>query len=399
MKQAHLNSNVKVNYFKNGKLNSAVLSLKGKSYTINNVKPARIAKGNLYLIPAMVDLKSYLGEPGNDLAESLDSICKTAELGGFERVLVHSNAERLIQNKEDVSFVTRKGKVALQPVGSALVDGEKEKMSNLFEMNKAGARVFAFPGIKSSSSSSIQITQQYINNFEGQLMVNAYDNGIKPNAIVAETPVTTALGFSGAPDMTEHIIVKRDIEIARYNCAPIHFSGISTLESVEEIAKAKKEGLRVTCDVSIFSLCYTDKDLEEYDSNLKIFPFLRTKTHQTALLKGLKNGVIDAIASYHQPQIVEDKNCEFDFAKYGAISLQTFMPLALKHVIPVIGWTRFIECSSTLPLKIAHEEHSGQFILIDTEAEWEFNKKSNASLSSNSNLFGAKLKGKVLAKI
>lgn len=390
-------SNAQLAHFYNkGKWSLVDVSTKDGKWEIK--KSNHNNQSTLYLIPALVDLKGYLGEPGNDLAESLESIMKCADAGGFERILVHSNENRLLKNKEDIAFVTKSGKTILQPVGSAVKGIATEEMSDMYEMHKAGATVFAFPGIGAKSGGVTQRTHQYIHNFGGLLMTNVYDAAYNKQAMVAETAKITELGFSGAPDFSELTIVQRDIAIANYNCAPIHFSGITTKESVAAIARAKKEGIRVTCDVSIFSLCYTDEDLETYDANLKVFPFLRTQEHQKALLKGLKDGTIDAIASYHQPQQIEDKLCEFSFAKFGAISLQTFISMALKHVIPHIGWDTFVKVTSINPMEISQSSSSDHYILVDTELEWSLNEKTNLSLAKNTSLFGTVLKGKVIGK-
>lgn len=383
-----------VNFYNKGEFSVVDLSVSGKDLKIQKSKQKKANR--FYLIPAMVDLKTNLGEPGNNLAETLSSLGKSAQSGGFERILVHSNTNRLLKNKEDILFVNQPNKISIQAVGAA-TKGNHE-MAELYEMYTAGSKVFAIPGRASVNSGLTQRIQQYINNFEGNLMVNPYDDQIRHSAQVAETPVTTSLGFSGAPDMAEYTIVERDIAIAKYNCAPIHFSGITTKESVEAIKKAKKEGVQVSCDVSIFSLCYTDEDLTEYDSNFKLFPFLRSLEHQAALLQGLKNGTIDAIASYHQPQIVEDKKCEFSFAKYGAISLQSFLPMAIAHVIPRIGWERFVECTAIQPIKIAKAKQSSQFILVDTQSTWTLNKKTNHSLSNNSPVWNQELKGSIIGR-
>ena len=385
---------VPVNFYKDGELNLVDLSLSGNtiSFKKNNSKKT----SSLYLIPALVDLKSYLGEPGNDLAETLESLISAAEKGGFKHVLVHSNEYRILKNKEDIQFVNASGQVMLQAVGSATKKLDLEEMADLFEMYQAGSKVIAFPGIKAASSGITQRTQQYLNNFNGILVVNPYDSDIRSEAMVAETPVTTSLGFSGAPDMAEYSIVERDIAIATYNCAPIHFSGITTKESVDVIAKAKIKGINVTCDVSIASLCFTDENIEGYDSNFKLNPFLRDKIHQKALFKGLKEGTIDAIASYHQPQIIEDKKCEFGFAKYGITSLQTYLSLDIEHIIPQIGWEKFISCASLNPEKISGNTCGNKYILIDTEETCTLNEKTNQSLSKNSPVWGQQLHGKVL---
>jgi len=357
---------------------------------------------HLHIIPAMVDLKSYLGEPGDDLAETIEVASKNALASGFDQVAMHSNKHRLLKNKEDIQFVLNesvKHKMTFLPVGSILSNTESEQMSALFEMNEAGAIAFSNPNNESMGAGFMQRAQQYISTFNGLLMTHALEGSLTQHAVVAETSSNTQLGFNGSPAMAEVVNIERDIAIAAYNCAPLHISGVTTKRGLTAIKAAKKQGIAITCDVSIFSLCFTDENLKTFDTNLKLFPFLRTKEDQQALFEGLKDGTIDAIASYHQPKVIENKVCEFEYADFGAISWQTFIPMALNKVIAKIGWDLFIAATSTNPAKILNINQSSNHIVVDEKIEWDYNEKSNLSLSSNSPMFNQKLKGAVIGKI
>lgn len=369
------------------------ISISGTSW---KKKSSNSKKSSEYVaIPALIDLHATLGEPGNDLAESLESFIQAAKKGGFISVWAFSNRFRELVNKEDVLAIKSNKSVRVTPIVNAKKGTDNgDAMSNLYELAQAGSVNSYLNGI--DNSGEVQRTHQYINNFNGLLIVKPYDPSFRDNTQVAETAVTTGLGFSGSPDLAEFTAVQRLIEIANYNCAPLHIPGISTKQAVEAIAAAKKRGIQITCDVSIFSLCYTDEDLKEYNSNLKLRPYLRTQEHQNALYKGIKDGTIDAIASYHKPCTIEQKECEFNFADFGAISFQTFLPMAINKVIPKIGWEKWVDLTHHNPRKIAKLDSSDKYLLISVDKEWDYNLKNNASLAQNSPLFNKQLKGKII---
>jgi len=386
----------------NSKKVSILCDKTGQFSIVKDGKLKGVDGSHLHIIPALVDLKSYLGEPGDDLAETIEVASKNALASGFDQVAVHSNKNRLLKNKEDIHFVlneSKKYKMTFLPVGSIITQSDNEQMTALFEMKEAGAIAFANPNNESLGAGFTQRVQQYMSTFNGLLMTHALEGSLKQFAAVAETSSNTQLGFNGSPAIAEQINIERDIAIAAYNCAPLHISGISTKQGVTAIKAAKKQGVAITCDVSIFSLCFTDEDLRTFDTNLKLFPYLRSKKDQAALFDGLKDGTIDAIASYHQPKVIESKACEFDYADFGAISWQTFIPMALQKVITKTGWDMFIEKTSNNPAKILNIQNSENYIVVDELQEWDYNETSNLSLSSNSPWFNKKLKGAVIGKI
>src|SRR5690606_16513830 len=161
------------------------------------------------------------------------------------------------------------------------------------------------------------------------------DVSVAAGAKMNEGVTSTYLGMRGNPNLAEALMVARDLYLAEYNDAPIHFSTISTAESVDLIRRAKAKGVRVTCEVAAHHLVMTDELVVGFDSNYKMSPPLRTSADRKALLKGVKDGTVDAIVSQHTPHEVEYKEVEYQIAEDGIIGLQTVLPLVLQAGLTV----------------------------------------------------------------
>jgi dihydroorotase len=212
------------------------------------------------------------------------------------------------------------------------------------------------------------------------------------------------LGLKGIPALTEELAIKRDIELAKYANAAIHFSHISSKGSVEIIQKAKRQGLNITCDVAIANLCFVDSDLKDYNSNLKLNPPLRGKEDRKALWAGLVDGTIDAIVSDHNPQNIENKEVEFEYAEEGMITLQTLLPMVIANAPKGFEISNIVEKLCLNPRKIIGQDlpildknQTVDFILFDPTKKWIFNNLTNKSKSRNSMLFDKEIIGKVMA--
>ena len=218
-----------------------------------------------------------------------------------------------------------------------------------------------------------------------------------------EGVTSTMLGLKGMPSLAEELAIKRDLDILEYTGGKIHFSCISTSGSVNLIKEAKKKGLQVTCDVNVHHLIFDDTMLTDFDTNYKSNPPFRNKKDQKALINGIKDGIIDAIVSGHQPQDAENKNLEFDQAAFGLIGLQTFIP-AFFMIQEQLEMVDVIKLISHNPRKILGlepvsivENATANMTLIDPKEEWIFDDKTNKSKSRNSPFFEKSLKGKVKA--
>src|SRR5690606_7940396 len=239
----------------------------------------------------------------------------------------------------------------------------------------------------------------YSKGFGGLVFSYAEDKSIAGNTKMNEGAMSTYLGMKGNPNMAEEVMISRDLFLAEYNDTPIHFSTVTCAGSVDLIRRAKKKGLKVTCDVAAHHLLYTDEEIASFDSNFKVKPPLRTKTDRSALVKGLKDGTIDAIVSQHTPHEVEYKTVEFEIAEFGIIGLQTVLPILLK-----IGLTLelIVEKLSVNPRKILNlpepvleVDQPANLILINPDELWIFDEHTNRSKASNNPLFNSELKGKV----
>jgi dihydroorotase len=206
--------------------------------------------------------------------------------------------------------------------------------------------------------------------------------------------------MKGLPSLAEEMHISRDIFLAAYNDTKVHISNVSTAGSVALIRKAKKEGVKITCDVTAHHLVFTEELLGDFDSNYKVKPPLRSKADVKALIAGLKDGTIDAITSQHRPEEIEFKNVEFEIAHYGIIGLQTVLPLLIKAgldeglIVEKLG----INPRKLLNLKVPvlAEGEDANFTIFSSVQKWDYNTASNYSKSANSPLLGTTLIGKAL---
>jgi len=201
------------------------------------------------------------------------------------------------------------------------------------------------------------------------------------------------------PALAEEMHISRDIFLATYHQAPVHISNISTAGSVAIIKKAKKDGLKISCDVAAHHLVFTEELLNDFDSNYKVKPPLRGKADVKALLAGLKDGTIDAVASQHRPHEPEFKNVEFEIAAYGIIALQTVLPLMVKAGLDAAQIAEKLAVNPrkllNLPVPVLAAGETANFTLFSLTDKWEYNTAANYSKSRNTPLLNQTLTGKV----
>jgi dihydroorotase len=273
-------------------------------------------------------------------------------------------------------------------------------MAEMYDMYQSGAKAFTDGNRPVQDAGLMERALLYTKGFDALVMSYPEDTAIAGKAKVHEGVVSTMLGMKGIPSLAEELMIARDLYLAEYTDSRIHFSTISTERSVELIRDAKKKGIKVTCDVAVHHLLLTDDALLGFDSQYKVKPPLRTQKDVKALLKGLKDGTIDAIVSQHTPHEVEFKNVEFEVAEYGMIGLQTAFSIAIQAGLPV---DMIIQKMSINPRKILNlevpviaEGQEANLVLFDENAEWTFDKANNKSKSYNSPFIGQKLKGSIL---
>ena len=355
-----------------------------------------------YIVPGFFDLNANFGEPGLETKEDILSGCAAAAAGGFTGVAVHPNTHPPVHSRSEVALIVNRAKdllVDVYPVGAISKRRAGEELAELYDMKLAGAIAFGDGDRAVQQAGVMSRALLYSKGFEGLVLSYPEDASVAGGAKMNEGVMSTYLGMKGNPNLAEALMVARDLYLAEYNDAPIHFMTISTAESVALIRRAKAKGIKVTCDVAAHHLVLTDDLIVGFDSNYKVSPPLRTKADVKALLKGLKDGDIDAIVSQHTPHEIEFKNVEYEIAANGVIGLQTVLPLALEAGLTVdqlveklaIGPRRVVG----LPIPELKEQELANFIVFDPEGKWLFDRHTNRSKSNNSPLMGKELKGKV----
>ncbi|PWS31252.1 dihydroorotase [Pedobacter paludis] len=356
-----------------------------------------------FLTPGFFDLNCVAGDPGLETKEDIETLTATAKAGGFTGLALLPQANPAVQSKSQVEYIINKAKnnlVDVFPVGAISQNREAKELAELFDMQMAGAVAFSDGDRALQDDGFMSRALQYAKGFDALLMVYPENKSIAGKSQINESKNSVLLGMKGLPALAEEMHIARDIFLASYNETKIHISNISTAGSVALIRKAKKDGVQITCDVTAHHLVFTEELLNDFDSNYKVKPPLRSKADVKALIVGLKDGTIDAIISQHRPEEIEFKNVEFEIAHYGIIGLQTVLPLLLRAGLDL---SLIVEKLAINPRKllnlnipVVEEGAEANFTVLATDKKWIYNASSNYSKSANNPLMGTELTGKAI---
>mgnify|MGYP001477873481 FL=1 len=367
-----------------------------------NVKAKKtIDLNSCKLSAGWVDFSSNFCDPGYEYKEDLISGVSVASSSGFTEVVINHNTHPVIQNKNDISYIKNKSLNSLcnvYPTASVTKNSKGEEMNDLIDLHHSGAIAFCDSNLQNSEL--ILNVLIYLKQFNG-LYISKPKEPYLSNGVVNDGLNSNTLGLKSIPNISESIAIERDISLLKYSGGRIHFSGISTKEAVDLIRKAKKSGLDVTCDVPIYNLLLDDEKILDFNTNFKVYPPLRSQSDIDELLRGLEDGTIDVISSHHQPQDIDSKNCEFEKASFGIISLQTFYSNLLE-ISRKIPFEILAEKITTNPRKILgiknpeiKEGSIACFTVFDEMGSWDYNDSTNQSKSKNSPWMDWSLRGKV----
>ena len=280
------------------------------------------------LTPGWMDLQASFCDPGYEHKEDLNTGRNVAMAGGFTDVAVLPNTSPVIQSKNDIEYVKRDNAhtlVQLWPIAAISKNIEGEEFTEILDLEAAGAVAFS-DGLKPLwNTDLLRKSMQYVQKFNGLIIDRAQDRWLSQFAVMNEGVNSALLGMKGIPALAEEVSVARDIQILEYAGGKLHLSNLSTSRAVALVRKAKKKGLRITCDVAIHQLIYTDDAVLEFDAVYKVNPPFRTNKDIKALIKGINDGTIDAIVTAHQPQDEENKKLEFDYAANGMNNMQVVL--------------------------------------------------------------------------
>jgi dihydroorotase len=356
-----------------------------------------------YVSPGFFDLNCNIGELGLETKEDMYSGTSAAAAGGFTGLALMPNTIPPVHSKAEIEYLVNRAKnnlVDVYPLGTISHKREGKDLAEMYDMYLSGAKAFTDGNRPVQDAGLMERALLYAQGFDALIFSYPEDTAIAGKAKVNEGEISTLLGMKGIPSLAEELMIARDLYLAEYTVSKIHFSTISTARSVELIREAKRKGLEVTCDVAAHHLVLTDEVLLGFDSMYKVKPPLRTKDDVSALIKGLKDGTIDAIVTQHTPHEVEFKDVEFEMAEFGITGFQTALALALRSGLPIELLVDKLAINPREILGVAvpviAEGEQANLVLFDTDAEWEFTGKNNRSKSVNSPFIGQSLKGKVL---
>lgn len=398
---------------RNGALLDLLIDDSGKIVEIgeNLSNPtAQILEGeNLHTSIGWMDVGARVGDPGLEHLEDVESLTKAAAAGGFTAVATLPNTKPVVDSKSNVNYLIQqatKTSVDIHPIGAVTTGCNSHNLAELYDMKTAGALAFS-DGLNTIQHSGVMMRALlYAKSFDGLIMNHPLDKDMAQGGQINEGLMSTSLGMRGIPHIAEELLAQRDIYLLEYTDSRLHLLNLSSAHSVSLVEKAKKKGLSVSASVPVMNLYFTDADLADFDTNLKVWPPLRGQLDKEALIEGVKNGVIELLNSNHQAQNDEGKDLEFAYAEYGAIGLETAFAAAWTILEDHISIEKMLELFTLNPRTILGlvkpEIELGamaNLTVFDPSETWTFAEKDIHSKSSNSPFIGHKLKGKVKATI
>jgi dihydroorotase len=359
----------------------------------------------LHVSPGWVDIFSHFCDPGYEYKETLETGAAAAAAGGYTDVFVLPNTRPVVDSKSQVEYIRRVAAtlpVNIHPVGAITRGLEGKDLAEMYDMRHSGAIAFSDGTLPVQSAGLLLKGLQYVKAFDGVIIQVPDDQTVGAGGLMNEGIVSTRLGLPGKPMMAEELMVARDIKLLRYTGSRLHFTGITSPRSLEYIRRAKDSGLAVSCSVTPYHLFFTDADLVDYDTNLKVYPPLRDESSVQALRQAVLEGAVDCIAAHHFPQESDSKVVEFEYARPGISSLETVYA-ALRTQLPGLSAERTVDLLSYQPrLLFGLEQPSiveGQtatLSLFNPEGETRPAPGTTKSKSKNSPFFGKTLKGQAL---
>ncbi len=364
------------------------------------------AKG-MWVIPGLIDLHVHLREPGQEWKETVLTGSRAAILGGYTSICCMPNTDPAIHSEEIVRYIIDKGREAnlarVLPIGAVSVDRLGKELAPLSELAEAGCVAFSDDGDPVYNAGLMRRALEWCRMIGVPISCHEEDKSISGCGCMNESALSTKLGLTGLPGVAEDVMVARDIELAREANSPVHFCHVSTARSVELIRRAKNDNIPVTAEVTPHHLVMTEQAVAEYDTYSKMSPPLRKEEDRQALIAGLCDGTLDAVASDHAPHEDDVKKIAFEEAAMGILGLQTSMPVIFDLVHEgVLPLTKAIDVLSTGPAR-AFRLNAGTLqkgspadvALVSPDKKWTFGQDDIVSISTNSPFIGRQFQGAV----
>jgi dihydroorotase len=366
----------------------------------------------LIVSPGFIDLHAHLREPGAEYKETIATGAAAAVAGGWTTVCAMPNTDPVNDSPAVTRFIIEQAQRAqlanVFPIGSITKGCDGRELSEMGEMKSAGIVAVSDDGRPVPTAGIMRRAMEYARGFDLSVVDHCQDLSLSAGGVMHEGRWSLILGLRGMPAAAEDMHVIRDCVLAKLTGASVHIAHVSTRGALDAVRRAKELGLPVTCEVAPHHWTLTDEALAEYDTNTKMSPPVRSQDHVAALLEGLRDGTIDAIATDHAPHHADEKALEFDQAPFGITGLETAVGLAFDLVNQgVIDLERLVSLCSTNPARIFSLPDRGTLspnahadvTILDPACEWVFDVSSSKSKSRNTPFHGRSMTGAAVATI
>ncbi len=363
------------------------------------------------VFPGFLDLHVHFREPGREDEETLKSGALAGMAGGFTAACTMPNTNPVTDNREVIDFILDEMKnhlFSVYPIAAITKNQEGENLVEMAELVDAGVVAFSDDGKSVANSLLLRRALEYSKMFNVPIIEHCEDADLVINGEMHEGFVSSNLGLNGMPAIAEEIIVARDLMLAEYTGGKIHIAHISTKGAVDLVRQAKDKGISVTAEATPHHFTLTDESVRSFDPNFKMNPPLRSPEHVEAIIAGLKDGTIDAIATDHAPHSIEEKDAEFSAAPFGIIGLETALGLVVKQLVNPghLTWQDVMQkmCKNSyqilgLPVPKIKAGEIANLTIIDPASEWQVDKFKLKSRSRNTPFHGWELPAKAIAVI
>ncbi|HLO69055.1 MAG TPA: dihydroorotase [Holophaga sp.] len=368
--------------------------------------------GGKLVVPGLIDLHVHFREPGQTAKESIETGCRAAVAGGFTAVCAMANTKP-VNDSVAITELTlerarRAGLCRYFPLGTVTKGAAGEELADFGTLKAAGCVAFSDDGLPLMNAAIMRRALEYTAWLDVPVVAHEEDVNLAAKGYLNEGEVSAYLGCHGIPPAAEEVMVARDIVLAEHTGGHLHLAHLSTRGSMRMVREAKARGVRVTCEVTPHHFALTDAEMARFDADFKMNPPLRAPGDVEAILEGIADGTVDAIATDHAPHAWDDKECELRDAAFGVIGLQTALPLTFACLVDrkVIGLSRAIELLTAGPARAFHLDRKGlgalkpgcaaDFTLVDLDGRTEVDRASNQSRSFNSPFKGQTLPGRIL---
>ena len=364
----------------------------------------------LIVAPGFIDMHVHLREPGQESSETIETGTKSAARGGFTAVCCMPNTKPVHDNASITRFIVDKarsvGSTRVWPIGAASIESKGETIAEIAAMKEAGIVAVSDDGKPIATAKLARQVMDYCNSLGLPVIEHSEDVSLAAGAVMREGVTSTRLGLRGMPAAAEAICVARDVQIAELTSGRLHVAHLSAKASLDQVRWAKSRGLQVTCEVTPHHFTLIDEDVQ-YDSRFKMNPPLASREDREALIAGLADGAVDAIATDHAPHEPALKEVEFDRAPFGILGFETAIGLTLEQLVHTgkISLMRMVELFTTGPAKVLGKERRvapGQpadLTVFSTTHEWKYDVNESPSKSRNSPFDGRTFKGAPMATI